>query len=88
MKLAGDGGRRRGVIDEDGARLKRGEGAVGPERHLAQIVVIADASEDEVGVVRGLGRGGREPAAELRDPGFRLGARAVVHHDVVAARAS
>ena len=35
--------------------LQRREGAMRPECHLAEIVVIADASEDEVGAVRRLG---------------------------------
>ena len=85
VKLAGDIGGGGGVIDEDGAAAERGEGAMLPERHRAEIVVIADAGEDEFGAVRRLGGGGREPAAESRDPGFGLGARAVEDRDVVAA---
>ncbi len=84
MKLAGDPGRGGGVVDEDGAVAKRLERAVSPERHRAEIVVIADAGEDEVGAFRRLGRGRRQPAAKLREEGVRLGARAVEHNDVVA----
>ena len=40
--------------------LHAGEGAVGPERDRAQIVVVADAGEDEVGAL------GRRLAASAR----------------------
>ncbi len=82
MKLPRDLGRCRGVVDEDGAGAKRAERAVCSERHLAEIVVVADTGKDKFGAGRRLGRGAGEPPAELRDPGFGLGARAVEHHDV------
>ena len=36
------------MIDENLALAHAGEGAIGAERDLAQVVVIADASHDEV----------------------------------------
>ena len=47
--------RGRRVVDVDRARLHAGERAVLAERHLAQIVVIADAGEDEIGALGRLG---------------------------------
>ena len=85
MQLAGDAGRGRGVVDEHGAGPKRLKRAVWPERHRAEIVVIADAGEDEIGAVRGRGRGGRRCSAKLGDPGIGLGARAIEHRHRVAA---
>ena len=43
MQFARDLGRGRGVVDEHRALLHAGKGAVGPERHFAQVVVVADA---------------------------------------------
>ena len=47
------------MVDEDRARLHAGEGAVGPERDRAQVVVVADAGEHEVAPGRRLARGRR-----------------------------
>ncbi len=84
MELAGDPGRGRGVVDGDGALAERAEGAVRPERHVAEVVVVADAGEDEVGAFRRRGGRRRRSPAEPRHPGFGLGAGAVEHDDVVA----
>ena len=74
------------MVDEDGAVAERLERAVWPERHRAEIVVIADAGEDEIGAVAPP-RPGWPPILppNLRDPGFGLGAGAVEDRDVVAA---
>ncbi len=47
MQLARDIGRGRRVIDEDRALGHAREGALGPERHGAQVIVVADAGEHE-----------------------------------------
>jgi hypothetical protein len=47
------------------------------------MLVIADASEDEIGVSGGVSGCGCDPSAKFRGPGFRLGARAVVDGNVV-----
>ena len=61
------------------------EGAVGAERHLAQVVVVADAGEDDVCICAAAAAGvRRERAAVFGDPGLGLGAGAVVDGDVVA----
>ena len=64
VKLAGNVRRGGGVIDEDRALLHARECAVRPNRHLAQIIVVADAGEDEVGIARGLRRSVRGRAAD------------------------
>ena len=56
VKLARHEGRCGGVIDEDRARLHGVKAALGPGRHLAQVIVVADTGEHEVGVPRRLGR--------------------------------
>jgi hypothetical protein len=76
-------GRRRGVVDEDRAAAHAREGAVRTGRDLAQIVVIADAGEDDLLALCRLGRGLPEPAAILRHPLLRLGGGAVVDRDLV-----
>ena len=78
MELARDLGRSRGVVNEHRALVHAVERAVGPERDLAQIVIIADAAHDEV-LARG-GRFGRRraEAAVPSDPLFRLGRGTVV----------
>jgi hypothetical protein len=43
VQLARDVGRGGGVVDEDGAGLHAGEGAVGAQRDAAQVIVVADA---------------------------------------------
>ena len=63
-------GRGRGVVDEHRARLHAGEGAVVAEHDRAQVVVVADAAEDDVGAGRGLARRGR-----MRSGALGLGSR-------------
>ena len=46
---AGGGGR---VVNKNRTRFHAGKGTLGPERDAAQIVIIADAAENEVGVDR------------------------------------
>ena len=72
------------MIDEDGAALDACESAVGADRHLAQVVVVADAGEDDLLAFGGLLRRARDRAAVLGRPLFRLGGGAVVDGDVVA----
>jgi hypothetical protein len=50
-------GRGGGVVDEGGALLHAGEGAVVAQHHGAQVVVVADAAEHDVGAGRGFARG-------------------------------
>ncbi len=84
VELAGDVGRRRGMVDEGRALLYAGKGAVGADRDRAQIVVIADAAHHEILALGGglWRRGGL--AAELLGPLLRLGRGAVVHCDLMA----
>ena len=78
VELARDVGRGGGVVDEDGALALGLEGAALGRRHRAQIVVVADAAEHEVGVLRRFGRRRGGLAAELLGPRLGLGAVAVV----------
>ena len=61
VQFARDLGRSGGVIDDDGALAHAGEYAVAPQHHLAQIVVVADAGQDEVLALRRLGVGALLP---------------------------
>src|SRR6185437_6152594 len=59
--------------------------ALGASRHRAQIVVIADAGENEILIPSRLGRGRRKLAAMLRNPFLGGSLGAVVDRDVMAA---
>ena len=84
-KLAGDLGRSGGVIHEHRALLHPMEGAVGSQRDLAQVVVVADAAHDEV-LAFGCRFGGwRAAPLMLGNPLLRLGRSAVVDDQVMAA---
>ena len=72
VQFARDVGRGGGVVDEDRAALHAGEGAVGPERDRAQIVVVADAGEDEIAALGGGAGRRRRLAAVFGDPLPRL----------------
>ena len=54
---AGHGGRRRRMVDEQRAGLKRCECSAICENHLCKIAVIADAGEHDVRAVHGRGYG-------------------------------
>jgi hypothetical protein len=73
-----------GVIDENGAGSHAGERPQFAEGDTAQIVVVADAGEDEVGFARRRGRRVGQAPAEFLRPSFGLAARAVVDGDLVA----
>ena len=81
MKLTGDGGGGGRMIDEDGAGFHRLEGAVRAGRDLAEIVVVADACEDEIGVLRGFGGGWCRRPLEGVGPFRGLGGGAVINRD-------
>src|SRR4029078_6311690 len=83
VKLARDGGRRSGVIDEDRALSERSKRAIGPQSHGPEIVVVADAGEDEFGAIHCISRTRGETSAELLDPSFGLGSGAVEDRHVV-----
>jgi 3-hydroxyisobutyrate dehydrogenase len=85
VELARNLGRGGGVVDEDRALAHAGEGAVGPERHFAQVVVVADAAHDEVLAVRGFLRRLGGLAAKLGGPFLGLGGGAVIDRHLVAA---
>ena len=71
-----------------GALLHAGKRAVGAEGDRAQVVVIADAGEDEIGILRGLGGRRARLCRRMRaDPLLRLGRGAVVDGDLVPALA-
>src|SRR6478752_1214145 len=84
VKLARDLGRRGRMVDEHRALLHAVEGAIGPERDFAQVVVVADAAHDEVlALGRRLGRRRAAPAV-LAHPFFCLRGGAVVDGQVMA----
>src|SRR4029453_12639900 len=84
VELAGDFRGGRCVVDEHGAALDAVEGAIRAKRHLAQIVIVANAAHDEVlALGRGFGCRCAAPAV-LCNPFLRLGRGAVVDGDVVA----
>ena len=77
-------GRCRRMIDEDAAPLHAREGAIGTIDDLAQVVVAADAGENDLGAERGsLWRIGAVTRVD-QIPGVDPGAGAVVDRDVVA----
>ncbi len=73
------------MIDEHRALLHTVERAVGAKRHLAHVVVVADAHHHDVLSGGGLLRSRGLLAAELGDPLVGLRGVAVVDDDVVAA---
>ena len=77
-------GRRGRVVDEDGARTGTGEHTVGSVHHVADVVVVADAEEHELGAVGRLTRRRSGTVAVERDPCERLLRRAVVHRHLVS----
>ena len=83
VELARDFGRGGGVVDEDRARCHAREGAVGPDGHRAQVVVIADAGEDDLLAHAAASRRLRGLAAMFPDPFLGLGECAVVDGDLV-----
>src|SRR5262249_23278853 len=85
VELAGDLGGRGSVIDEDRAFGNAVEGAVRPQRDLAQVVVVADAGHDEVLALGGGARRRRGTPAALRHPLLGLGGGAIVDRDLVTA---
>jgi hypothetical protein len=56
VQLAGHVGRGGGVVHEDRARRHAGEGSIGPQRDRPQVVVVADATEHDVGALGRLAR--------------------------------
>src|SRR3546814_2552138 len=58
------------MINEEAARLHRAEGAVAAQGDLAQIVVGADATDDDLRILGRLGRVDRDRAV-LRDRYFQ-----------------
>src|SRR5215468_7829131 len=73
------------MIDEHCALRDTMEGAVPSERDLAHIIVVADASHDEILPFGSSSWGRRGTPAELRDPLLGLGGGAIVHGDVMPA---
>src|SRR6185436_20364967 len=82
--LARDVGRRRRVVAEDRSRAHRRDDAAAAERYLAQIGVVADAAEHDLGALRGCRRRRSRLAAVLLAPLVGLRGRAVVDRDAVA----
>ena len=85
MQLARDLGRGGGVVHEHRALLDAMEGAVRPERHLAQVIVVADAAHDEVLAFGRLFRRRRLASPVLAHPFLGLGGGAVIDRDLVPA---
>ena len=79
VQFAADIGRGGGVVHVQGAGLHAGKGAVVPQNHAAQVVVVADAGEDDVGLCRGFARGECEAVCRpFGQPLFGLCGGAVV----------
>src|SRR3546814_17674667 len=84
VQFAGDIGRCRGVVDEDGILGHAGKGAIVAVNHRAQIIVVADAGHDQFGTggcrlrTRGL------PALVLCNPAVGFIRRAVPDRDLMA----
>ena len=83
-QFARDLGRRGGVVDEHGPFGHGSERAVQADRHLTQVIVIADAAEHEILVRSRLGWRRRRFAAVLGYPFVGLGAGAIVDGEIVA----
>jgi hypothetical protein len=66
------------MVDEDRARPHAGESPVGAKRDRPQILVVADAGEDDIAIVSRRARIWRAVAAMLRDPAFGLGDGAII----------
>ena len=84
IKLARKTGRRGRVIDEDPTLGQARKDAIGPKRHRAHVIVIADAHEDRRCAFGGTGGGWRGCAAKGAGPVLRLAGRAVEHRDLMA----
>jgi len=73
------------VLDQDAARLHRGQRAVAAEGDRAQLGLIEDDRQHEVGIAHRLGDASRPP--QTRRLGRRLGLRTSrVHNRPVASR--
>ena len=76
---------RRGVINEDRSGRHRLQNAVVAERYLPHVVVVADATEHDIGTIGRIGRRGRAAAGVLLEPAIGLVRTAVEDDDVVTA---
>src|SRR5262245_38665579 len=85
IKLASDGGGSRGVVDGDCPGLQALEHSVWSQRDGAQVLVVADAGENEIRLGRSFRRCAYLAATELRDPSLRFRTRAIVNGYIVAA---
>ena len=70
--IAGELGRARGEVDEDGTRLARGEQAVARQVELLDVGRVAHHGEDDIGPAGGLGRAVR-PHSTTHDQVVCLG---------------
>ena len=77
-ELARDRRRGGGVVDEDRAALHAGEGAVVAERDRAQVVVVADAGEHDLGALGRRGAAWPRSCRRIPRPMPGLGGGAVV----------
>jgi hypothetical protein len=73
------------VVNQDGTFFHTGKGAIGTQNHSAQIVIVANAAKNNVGIFDGFtGRGGMRwlfGVGKLLAPSGRLGGTSVVHSD-------
>ena len=74
------------MVDQDRPAGHAGKSAVVTVDHAAQLVVVADAGEDDFGAFGRLGRRRRGLTLVLGGPGLGLGGGAVADPDLVAAR--
>ena len=86
IEFARDACRRRRVVDEQRPFADALEGAIRPECHFAQIIVIAHTGKNDVLPFRRLARRPGQSAALLANPFLRLGERTIVYRDVMTFR--
>ena len=83
-QLPGDPRGNGGVIDEQASRLHRAERAFAAQRHLAQVVISANATDYDLRLLRRFGRAGRDGPAIGFGPAFGFANGAVVNGQVVS----
>ena len=85
VKLAGNVGGGGGVVDEHRAGLQAMERALLACGDLAEVLIVANAAEHEIRVLRRLPGGWRQLPAIFRNPRPSLAKRAIIDGEIVPA---